>query len=170
MPNHHEEADPGANQAMEANPALRALIEKVEAHCPFGPVFFLTQLRGFVRDNCPDAAETLPMVELLLHSGESLRVCHVIGVAPRYVILAVYDDGASDASRVMRTEFVPYELITRVTIRTTQSAGSSFGFNRAHTPVIVPQQPAMTPEEALRAAAEGWSPTAENSGKRRHEA
>lgn len=124
-----------------------------EAHGAFGPLFFLTQLAAFVRDHCPDAAARLPIVELRLHSAESLRVCHVIGVGPQYVALAVYDeDDASDAGR-MRTELLPYEAIARVTVRTAMPTGPQIGFKLSPAPAMMTHGSAMTPEEALRVAA-----------------
>ncbi len=111
MPNRHTPSSPND----ESSTKLHALIANVEAHCPFGTVFLLTQLRGFVRDQCSDTDEALPLVELLMHSGETLRVCHVIGVAPRYVVLAVYDNGAAKSSGAVRAEFLSYESILRVT-------------------------------------------------------
>ncbi|MEK6606693.1 MAG: hypothetical protein AABZ30_03440 [Myxococcota bacterium] len=68
---------------------LGTLLAKIDARFPFGPLFFLTQLRGFVRDRCPDPAEGLPVVEVHLPSGEGLDVCHVLGVTPLWVALAV---------------------------------------------------------------------------------
>ncbi len=78
-----------------------------QASCPFGPAFFAGQLRGLVRERCPDPREGLPSVQLHLGSGERLDLCHVIGFAPAWVALAVWESG-SDA---MRTELVPYESI-----------------------------------------------------------
>lgn len=143
------EAKPGAGPRSEQ----RTLIQEVEARCVFGPVFFLTQLRGFVRDRCPDVAEMMPVVELHLHSGDSLDICHVIGVAARCVALAVYEEDESNGSRAMRTELVPYESIVRATIRTVRPTTPHMGFDRAHAPTVMQQGPQMTPEAALRAAA-----------------
>ncbi|MBL8880899.1 MAG: hypothetical protein JNG88_17435 [Phycisphaerales bacterium] len=153
MPKRRYKSRAEANRGAGTRSAQRALIEEFEARCVFGPVFFLTQLRGFVRDRCPDAAEMMPVVELHLHSGESLDICHVIGVAARCVALAVYEEDESNGSRAMRTELVPYESIIRVTIRTVRPTTPHMGFNRAHAPTVLQEERRMTPEAALRAAA-----------------
>ncbi|MBL8879205.1 MAG: hypothetical protein JNG88_08805 [Phycisphaerales bacterium] len=154
------ESGADAKRGEEPSPEQRALIEEVEARCAFGPLFFLTQLRGLVRDRCPDAAEIMPVVEVHMHSGEGLDVCHVIGAAPRYAVLAVYEEGEATDSRAMRTELVPYELIMRVTIRAVRPSSPRMGFNAVHAPTVIKQDPVMTPEEALRAVAIGPLPTA----------
>ncbi len=118
---------------------------------PFGPGFFLGQLRAFARDRCPDPAEMLPAVELHLASGQVLDVCHVMGLAPSYVALAVREapcTGTHDGS--MRTELVPYGLITRVTIRAVRPAGPHVGFSAVHSPHVIGQD--RSPEAALKAA------------------
>lgn len=120
---------------------------------PFGPGFFIGQLRAFARDRCPDPKELLPCVELHLATGEVFDLCHVMGLAPAFVALAVREarggGGAEGAS--MRTELVPYAFITRVTIRPVRGTGPHVGFNPEHAPEILPQ--ARPPEELLRAAA-----------------
>ncbi len=145
---------------------LGAIIAKIDAQHPFGPLFFLTQLRAFVRDSCPEAIEALPVVELHLNPPENIEVCHIIGVAPRYVALAVFDEGGSSGSPAMRTELVPYELIMRVTIRAMKPTRSPFGFSSAHAPALIGQDHLMTPEEALRAATTGRVPAAGKPVKR----
>lgn len=175
MPKRRDKSRVRAKAGAGSHSEQLALIEEIDARCVFGPVFFLTQLRGFVRDRCPDAAEIMPVVELHLHSGESLDICHVIGIAPRCGALAVYEEDESTGSRAMRTELVPYESIVRVTIRTVRPTSPHMGFNRAHTPTVMQHGPRMTPEEALRAAAmepppTGMSPATGNSIARKRDA
>lgn len=160
MPKRRRQPRAKSRHGAQSTPPQRALIEEVEARFVFGPLFFLTQLRGFVRDRCPDAGENMPVVEVHLHSGEGLDLCHVIGAAPRYVVLAVYDDGEAAESRPMRTELVPYELIMRVTIRAVRPTSPHMGFKAVHAPMVIKQDSLMAPEDALRAAAMGPLPTA----------
>lgn len=115
---------------------VRAMLAAIDARVPFGPGFFMTQLRAFVRDRCPDPTEALPTVELTLESGEICDVCHVIGIAPHWVALAVREPRAGD-EHAMRTELVPYATIRRVTIRPTAAGSGSIGFDRDHGPVVV---------------------------------
>lgn len=131
---------------------LQVLIDAAAAQGAFGPLFFLTQLGAFVRDHCPDSAEALPSVEMRLHSGESLEVCHIIGVGPLYVAVAVYDDDETSGTRAMRTELLPYAAIARVIIRAAPPTGPRIGFRV--TPVSPLRAGAgLTPEQALRLVA-----------------
>lgn len=123
------------------------------SRAPFGPGFFLGQLRAFARDRCPDPGELLPSVELHLATGEILDLCHVMGLAPAFVALAVREarGGSGADGAPMRTELVPYAFITRVTIRPVRGTGPHVGFSQGHAPEVLPQ--ARPPEEMLRAAA-----------------
>ncbi len=96
--------------------------------CTFGPSFFLGHLGRFVRDRCPDPKENLPVVHAHLADGESLDVCHIIGVSPRWVMLAVRD--AASHGDGMAIELVPYELIRRISIRTRRAESASIGFSQ----------------------------------------
>jgi hypothetical protein len=106
--------------------------------CPFGPQFFFEQLAAFVRDRCPDPGEQLPRVDLW-YLGEPLALCHVVAVAPSWVAVAVRDRHAHDSE--MRTELFPYEAISRVTIGAPVSRSRGMGFDCAHRPEIVEEQP-----------------------------
>lgn len=145
-------ADDGA--AADADAADRDLLEACELRYAFGPVFFLTHLRAFVRDHCPDPAEGLPAVELALADGGRLRLCHVIGVAPAWVALAVVDEDSA-GERTMRTEFVPYASISRVGVRPTSSDDPGIGFSQSGTPVLLGERAraGTTAEDVVRAAA-----------------
>lgn len=117
---------------------------RADLACAFGPSFFLGQLGRFVRDRCPDPTENLPMVEVRLVDGETLDVCHIIGVSPRWVMFAVRD--AASHRDEMALKLVPYETIQRVGISTRRTEGSSIGFSQAHPPEII------APETLLQAA------------------
>ena len=117
---------------------------KADLACAFGPSFFLGHLGRFVRDRCPEASENLPLVEVRLANGETLDVCHIIGVSPRWVMLAVRD--ATSHRDGMAVELVPYEIVHRVGIATRHGEGSSIGFAQTNPPQII------APETLLRAA------------------
>ena len=119
---------------------------------PFGPGFFLGQLRVFARDACPSPSEGLPSVTVRLATGEVLELCHVIGLAPSFVALAIHDDPdrGQGGPGAMRTELVPYGIITQVTIRSRRGdPGTRVGFDASREPRAVVE--AISPEEALRA-------------------
>jgi hypothetical protein len=119
----------------------------------FGPTFFLGQLRAFARERCPSPSEALPSVALHLATGEELELCHVMGLAPAFVALAVVDEakGGGGTTAAMRTELVPYGLIARVTIRPHREAGAHVGFDPDHAPHVISHAP--SPEDTLRAVA-----------------
>lgn len=101
----------------------------------FGPSFFLGQLGRFVRDHCPSPEEHLPMVEIRLADGQTLDLCHIVGVSPRWVMLAVRDA----ASRLpdMAIELVPFEMVRGVRIRARHAEGGTVGFLQHHAPAII---------------------------------
>jgi len=161
-----DQADPGAATAApapdEATPltpeqAERAALIEASVHHPFGPAFFMTQLRGFAGEKCPDPAVARPAVEIHLGDGEVLDLCHIIGVTPGWVALAVRDGDEDETPARMRTEFVPYETIGRVTLRSSRPESPHLGFEASRVPRVLsePTKPEMAPEEAIRAAAAG---------------
>jgi len=123
----------------------------------FGPLFFLQHLRGLVRDRCPEPKDGIPSVEIHLMDGETLDVCHIIGIAPGWIALAVHEREGQERVAQLRTELVPYPFIARVSIQTTRHEGSHpIGFNVGTEPELyghLPSSTAMTPEAALRALA-----------------
>jgi len=94
----------------------------------FGPAFFLSHLRRYVRDACPSPGEGLPQVEVHLGDGRSLMLCHVVLVTPQWVALSVFDEGHGRHG-AMRTDLVPYGLITRISISRGADGGSAIGFD-----------------------------------------
>ena len=121
-----------------------AAFTRADRACTFGPSFFLGHLGRFVRDRCPDPKENLPVVHVRLADGETLDLCHIMGVSPRWVMLAVRD--AASHGDGMVVELVPYELIRRVCIRTRRAESASVGFFQTRPPEII------APETLLRAA------------------
>ena len=124
--------------------ATAAAFVTADLACAFGPSFFLGHLGRFVRDRCPDAAENLPLVQVHLADGGTFDVCHIIGVSPRWVMLAVRDSASHRDG--MAVELLPYESIRRVGIASRRAESSSIGFSQAHPPAII------EPETLLRAA------------------
>ena len=124
--------------------------DAVTLDAPFGPGFFLGQLRAFARDRCPDPDEGLPAVQIHLASGEVLDLCHVVGLGRTFVVLAVLE-GEGEPRR-MRTELVPYQLVVRVTIREAGSRGH-VGFDLDHAPRVLQAAAPLTPEAALERSA-----------------
>lgn len=120
----------GSDEAQET--AVRDQFARWQAALAFGRSFFLGHLGAYVRDRCPDPDEALPFVHLHLVNGEMLDVCHVIGLTPRWVALAVYEG----TSRAMRTELVPYETILRITISPGHALENHMGFRQEAPPAV----------------------------------
>jgi hypothetical protein len=90
-----------------------------------------------------------------LADGEVLDVCHIMGLAPLWVALAVHDTEQSlREPSPMRTELVPYQIVSRITIRSTRKELARLGFEMGKTPTLWTKKDKeqLTPEEALLAA------------------
>ena len=150
----------------ETNAAGGTVLDALMKQGPFGPAFFLVQLRALVREHCPDPSDGLPAVRLALADGEALEVCHVMGVGPLWVALAAHEVEHRSSTPAMRTEFVPYSMITRVTLRPSRAQAPHHGFDPECTPRVF--EGAMerdAPEASLRRAAGSSSISSEpNSG------
>ena len=133
---------PGSNDREQR--AAAAGLTKADLSCTFGPSFFLGHLGRFVRDRCPDPNENLPVVQVHLATGEILDICHIVGVSPRWAMLAVRESAGHEDG--MAIELVSYELIQRVSIRTRRAGSASIGFSQVVPPEII------APETLLRAA------------------
>jgi hypothetical protein len=120
----------------ETGAVAPSVLEDASRRWPFGPHFFLEQLRAFARDCCPDPADGLPFVEVRLADGEVLDLCHVVGVGPAWVVLAVNDSQPDGAVR-MKTEFVPYAVVVRVTVRPSRPESPRLGFDIGHASALL---------------------------------
>jgi hypothetical protein len=128
MSEHGAHEDEGIEQTESA-------LTGADLACAFGPSFFLGHLRRFVRDRCPDPQERMPIVQVYLAGGETLDLCHVMAVSPRWVLLAVRD--AVSHPDGMAVEVVPYELIRHICIRTREAGGPPIGFAQTSPPKIM---------------------------------
>ena len=135
---------PSHNAEERDDAATRKALSEADRAFPFGPSFFLLHLARFVRDSCPDPAERLPAVQLHLADGDTLDVCHCIGVSPRWALLAVPD--TTGHREGMAIECVPFQLIQRVSIHTRRPEGTSLGFSQHQAPSV------MAAESLLQAA------------------
>jgi hypothetical protein len=114
--------------------ALAALHDADRAF-PFGPSFFLERLHSFMRESCPDPRDSLPVVHLHLADGCTLNVCHIVGVSPHWVVLAVAD--AAGHGEAMAIECVPFGLIHRVAIQARHAKSTAAGFRQNQPPAVI---------------------------------
>ena len=130
---------------------LQREMTETDSSCPFGPSFFLRQLRAFVRDRCPDPSEALPSVQIHLAEGDIIEVCHVIGIAPRWIALAAIEEHRATGAPTMRTEVIPYALISRVTVRPFRPEPGCVGFDTSRSAEVLSGRD--SPEAAFLAMA-----------------
>lgn len=128
------------SEAHDTDEAARAdaaaAFARADCTSTFGPSFFLGQLGRFVRDHCPSPEEHLPMVEIRLADGQTLDLCHIVGVSPRWVMLAVRD-AAARQQQEMTIELVPFEMVHGVRIRARHAEGGTVGFAQHHPPTVI---------------------------------
>lgn len=118
--------------------AAAAAFAKADQTTMFGPSFFLGQLSRFVRDHCPPQQDHLPMVEIRLADGQILDLCHIVGVSPRWVLLAVRDSAVHQHD--MAIEIVPFEMVRGVRICPRHADGGTVGFSQTHEATIMPAE------------------------------
>ncbi len=84
----------------------------------------------------PGAGKTAVVeLEIRLADGQTLDLCHIVGVSPHWVMLAVRD--AASRQHDMAIEFVPFEMVRGVRIHTRHAEGGAVGFSQHHPPVII---------------------------------
>lgn len=94
-------------------------------------------------------------MEIHLADGDVLDLCHVMGVAPTWVALAISELEAREDAPRMRTELVPYARIVQVTVRSSRIGEPGIGFRneRARRMFQDGATCEASPERALHAAA-----------------
>lgn len=93
---------------------------------PFGPAFFTTVLLDRVRASCDGHPGDVPVVELHLADGLTLDLCHIPGVEAQWLAADVYRD--RETCEEMDLVFVPYGLITRITVSMWHPSQRPIGF------------------------------------------
>lgn len=125
-----DEETTGADDAAVAEPAAPSLGEALLAELAgptFGLPFFCSVLRGRLERHCAGAGPEVPQVLLHLAGGSVLDLCHIVELAPRWIAAATFRDARS--CEQMDLEFVPYELIVRVTLSSRPAEEHRLGFD-----------------------------------------
>lgn len=98
----------------------------VRAGPPFGPEFFRAVLPDRVATFCAGQPELTPVVELHLADGYAPNVCHVLSLGPDWLVANVFRD--KETCEEMDLVFLPYALVTRVTVSLHHPAQRPAGF------------------------------------------
>lgn len=93
---------------------------------PFGPEFFTTVLAERVRAECQGRPNQVPVVEVHLLDGYTLDLCHIPGAEPQWMAAYSYRD--RETCEEMDLLFIPYGLVTRVTISLWHTSQRPIGF------------------------------------------
>jgi hypothetical protein len=96
------------------------------SNAPFNHAFFQTVFPGRVRSLCESRSGEVAIVLLQLADDRELDLCHIELLAPRWMAVAVFRNGTSCES--MDSVFVPYEMITRVTLSSRNAGERHMGF------------------------------------------
>lgn len=102
------------------------------SHAPFNHLFFQTIFAERLQSVCKGHSEEVPVVLLHLADDRELDLCHIELLAPQWMAAAVFRNGAS--CEEMDTVFLPYEMITRVTLSRRNAKDRHVGF-QAERPV-----------------------------------
>lgn len=103
-----------------------------ESRAPFNHLFFQAIFPERLRSICQGHPEDVAVVLLQLADDRELDLCHVELLAPQWMAAAVFRNGASCED--MDTVFVPYEMITRVTLSRRNAKERHVGF-QAERPI-----------------------------------
>lgn len=103
-----------------------------ESKAPFNPTFFRSVFPGRVR-RCRGPSGKVAVVLLQLADRRELHLCHIETLAPRWMAAAVFTDGSSPPGT--DTVFVPYDMITRVTLSRREPEERHMGFRMGRTSI-----------------------------------
>lgn len=117
----------GEAEAAEARQARKALIAELTGPV-FGLPFFASVLKDRLEQHCSGAGPEVPQLFLHLVSGGVLDVCHIVELSPKWVAAAAFREEERSCA-LMDLEFVPYELILRVTLSTRPADEHQLGFD-----------------------------------------
>ncbi len=121
----HETTNGVTDESVAPDP--RAVQTLSAAGPPFDSAFFVSILGDRVRAACDGHPEAVPVVELHLADGTILDLCHIPGGEVRWLAAKVYRD--RETCEEMDLMFVPYGLVTRITVSMWHRNQRAIGFN-----------------------------------------
>jgi hypothetical protein len=98
----------------------------IGSQAPFNHRFFQTIFPERLQAICQGHSEEVPVVLLQLADDRELDLCHIELLAPQWMAAAVFRNSVTCED--MDTVFVPYEMITRVTLSHRNAKERHLGF------------------------------------------
>ncbi len=127
------------------------------SRAPFNPLFFQTIFPERLQIVCQGHSEEVPVVLLQLADDRELDLCHIELLAPQWMAVAAFRNEPS--CETMDTIFVPYEMITRVTLSRRDAKERHLGFQREHpAPAILAMSDEAGRNEELSPGPAGVEP------------
>ncbi|HXG61034.1 MAG TPA: hypothetical protein VNO22_06665 [Planctomycetota bacterium] len=131
----------------------RSKVETANAgdnRAPFNREFFATVFRERITSLCRNRSGDVAVVLLQLGDGQELDLCHIEILTARWMTVAVFRDAKSCED--MDFVFVPYEMITRVTLSKRDAAERRVGFQIGHAPPFASSRNAASGACGLQSA------------------
>lgn len=138
-PERPDPVEPELPDIDEAVDPASKILAAIANRAPFGPEFFAAVLADRLRVHCPGAEAHVSIVLLHLADGAVLDLCHIVELTPKWMCAAVFR--AEMSCDEMDLEFLPYELITRVTLSRRPSGERHLGFDLDRSPRAVDDDP-----------------------------
>lgn len=100
----------------------------------FGPRFFKTRFYTWVREACA-IDNSVPVLELLLTSGQVLDVSHIVDLKEDHMLVCVFTD-VRDCSDTYHT-YIRYQTIFSINVLKSAHNERSMGFNMDKEPHMI---------------------------------
>ncbi|MBI4338252.1 MAG: hypothetical protein HY683_10545 [Chloroflexi bacterium] len=112
----------------------------------FDAEFYRSVLPERVTKECHGRPDSVPVVNLYLANGRTLDLCHIVHLAESWFAVQSFRD--AETCDDMDLVFLPYELVTEVTVSLYHPAARRMGFDvrsesaLQHTPTALSERPA----------------------------
>ena len=100
----------------------------------FGPRFFKTRFYTWIREACA-IDNSVPVLEMLLTSGQVLDVSHIVDLQPDYMLVCAFTD-VRDCSDTFHT-YVRYQTIYSINVLTKAHNERSIGCKMDKEPHLI---------------------------------
>jgi hypothetical protein len=98
----------------------------------FDAGFYASVLPDLLQRECRQQAGKVPVVEFHFADGTMLDICHIVQLGENWMVVAFFRD--PETCEDMDFEFLPYELVLRITISFHNPKSRRLGFAPAESP------------------------------------